>query len=213
MPSRQNLIDFEELPLAVQRRCIQLQLVEQGIEPDFEMVERLRVAPGKTVSVQPTAAGPPLGVVRERTGLLRLQQQSRAGFREDRIDVNLGKSKGRASFGGATVCWRIRPGKLVQPPVAARSGRECFDAEQVGTSIVLRHWRPGDRFQPIGMKHPVKLQDLFTNQKVPRAQRHDLLVATTGTGELFWVEGLRISERFKLTKATNRCLLWGWQRP
>jgi tRNA(Ile)-lysidine synthase len=81
----------------------------------------------------------------------------------------------------------------------------------VGPRIVLRHWQPGDRFQPIGMKQSVKLQDFFVNQKIPRARRHDLIVAVTGANEVFWVENLRISEQFKLTPRTTRQLIWRWK--
>jgi tRNA(Ile)-lysidine synthase len=59
----------------------------------------------------------------------------------------------------------------------------------------------------------VKLQDLFTNAKIPRARRRELTVAVAETGEIFWVEGLRMSEHFKLTPATRRRLMWRWQRP
>ena len=59
---------------------------------------------------------------------------------------------------------------------------------------------------------PVKLQDFFTNQKVPRDRRRQLLVAATAQGEVFWVEGMRISERFKLTRQTIRRLQWRWKR-
>ena len=55
--------------------------------------------------------------------------------------------------------------------------RSLFDADKVGSHVVLRHWQPGDRFQPIGMSKPVKLQDLFTNAKVPRERRHALTLA------------------------------------
>ena len=78
--------------------------------------------------------------------------------------------------------------------------------------FLLRHWRPGDRFQPIGMSNPVKLQDFFTNEKVARAKRHELIVAAAANGKLFWVEGQRISDRFKLTNTTKRRLQWRWQR-
>jgi hypothetical protein len=37
-------------------------------------------------------------------------------------------------------------------------------------------------------------------------------VAASARGEIFWVEGLRIGERFKLTAATRQCLLWRWRR-
>jgi tRNA(Ile)-lysidine synthase len=90
---------------------------------------------------------------------------------------------------------------------------EEFDSAKVGTTIVVRHWRPGDRFQPIGMSQPVKLQNWFTNLKIPAAKRRELLVAETEGGELFWVEDQRISERAKLTRETRWRLVWRWNRP
>jgi hypothetical protein len=62
------------------------------------------------------------------------------------------------------------------------------------------------------MSGQVKLQDLFINQKIPRADRHKLLIAATAAGEIVWVEGLRISERFKLDKESHRRLKWTWRR-
>jgi hypothetical protein len=62
------------------------------------------------------------------------------------------------------------------------------------------------------MPTPIKLQDFFTNQKVPRGRRRRLIVAATSKGEVFWVEGMRISERFKLTNETIRRLQWRWKR-
>jgi hypothetical protein len=62
------------------------------------------------------------------------------------------------------------------------------------------------------MKSPVKLQDLFVNQKILRSRRHGLIVGTTVAGELFWVEGLRMAECFKLDKNTSCQLKWSWNR-
>jgi tRNA(Ile)-lysidine synthase len=62
------------------------------------------------------------------------------------------------------------------------------------------------------MRSALKLQDIFTNEKVPRSRRHDVIVAVAASGEVFWVEGLRISERFKITDGTARCLEWRWGR-
>ena len=89
---------------------------------------------------------------------------------------------------------------------------EFFDADKVGDEIVLRHWRAGDRFQPIGMRSAVKLQDLFVNAKIPAARRRALVLATSSAGGIFWVEGLRIGEKFKLTPETGRQLIWNWSK-
>jgi hypothetical protein len=62
------------------------------------------------------------------------------------------------------------------------------------------------------MQTTVKLQDFFINQRIPRGKRHELAIATTAAGDIFWVEGMRISERFKLTNRTIRRLHWAWTR-
>ena len=55
---------FAELPVAVQRRGIQLQLLAQGLEPDYELVEQLRTCPNRAVTVgqTPIAECQPLSV-------------------------------------------------------------------------------------------------------------------------------------------------------
>jgi hypothetical protein len=52
---------------------------------------------------------------------------------------------------------------------------------------------------------------LFTNAKVPRIERYGKAVATTEDGRIFWVEGLRISEEFKLTSSSKLRLCWSWK--
>jgi tRNA(Ile)-lysidine synthetase-like protein len=222
---------FSDLPVAMQRRCMQLQLVGQGIAPDYDLVEKLRVKTEKKVAVAvagaaadfsrrrsrqrknaPTDVGGYLRyAVRDRFGVVRVRGKAVEAFRSGSTQVKLQGRAGEVVFGGVRVSWRVssRTGdKRAKSAVRC----ECFDADRVGSPVVLRHWRPGDRFQPIGMVHTVKLQDFFTNQKVLRDQRRRLIVAATAAGALFWVEGMRISERFKLTGGTIRCLQWRWKR-
>jgi tRNA(Ile)-lysidine synthase len=103
-----------------------------------------------------------------------------------RVEVGTG---GSAQFGGVEVEW-----KVVGERGEAGEGVEFFDAGKVGETMTLRHWKRGDRFQPIGLKGEAKLQDLFTNLKVSAAEKRMRLVATDANGKIFWVEGLRISE-------------------
>ncbi|HTH46580.1 MAG TPA: tRNA lysidine(34) synthetase TilS, partial [Candidatus Limnocylindria bacterium] len=81
-----------------------------------------------------------------------------------------------------------------------------------GGQLHLRHWRPGDRFQPLGFPRPARLQNLFVNRKIPAALRRQLLVAEAGNGDLCWVEGLPSGETFKLTSRTRRILVLKCQR-
>jgi tRNA(Ile)-lysidine synthase len=209
---------FGQLPVAVQRRCLRLQLLQRGIVPDYDLVERLRATPSHSFSV-----GRQIVVMCDPAGQLHLREVKSAPSplpQSAERSVMLASSgtesqtrsrSGGIIFDGVKIRWVIGRRRVVSVPEWGR-GREFFDAGKVGSSIVLRHWQAGDRFQPIGMSSPVKLQDLFTNQKIPRERRHQMIVAATAGGEVFWVENLRISERFKLTKETIRCLQWQWER-
>lgn len=193
-------------PLGVQRRVLQLQLQAQGLTADFELIESLRLGAGKLIN-----AAPRVFVKRDEAGQLRFSAAATATFDGKQTGISLGDMQGTAKFDGITFRWRFARGRGTQR-FARQPGREFFDAAKVGSSIVLRHWRPGDRFQPSGMNTPIKLQDWFTNQKVPQASRHNLVIATTADGTIFWVEDQRIDERFKLTSATKEYLVWNWIR-
>lgn len=125
--------------------------------------------------------------------------------------VELRGRAGELEFGGVRICWRLRSGGNYRRGQRSE-GKEYFDADLVGSPVIVRYWRPGDRFQPIGMAGSVKLQDFFTNQKVPRDQRRRLVVGVNAAGEIFWVEGMRIGERGKLHRGTIRRLQWCWKR-
>jgi tRNA(Ile)-lysidine synthase len=206
---RREAIPFVELPVALQRRCIQQQLLAQGLEPDYELIEQLRTCPNCAVTVGQTATAG-ISVLRDAQGWVRLSQAEPAPFRQETLEQHLSQKAGEVLFDGLRLAWRISRGG--SKPRLGQPGREFFDADRVGTPVVLRHWQPGDRFQPIGMPVAVKLQDLFTNEKILPKQRRELIIAATAQGDLFWVEGLRISERFKLGETTKRRLQWEWER-
>jgi len=196
---------FETLPVAVQRKILQSQLTEGGVAPDFELIEQLRESAGKFVSVRPGFA-----VARDATGKLVSRKNPPNGFAGGELKLKLAGRAGAAEFDGVKFRWQIAVPKKFLPP-QRRAGIEVFDADKIGGEITLRHWRPGDRFQPIGLKSPAKLQDLFVNAKIPAAQRRKLVLATAVDGEIFWVDGLRMAEKFKLTPPTRRRLVWRWR--
>jgi len=198
--------DFAKLHMAVQRQAIRIQLTRARVAVDFDLVEQLRASPNRPVS-----AGFDVTVYRDSAGRVVRQKADRSGFNPDQLTVELKGGKGVFEFGGLKIHWQVSaPNDPAKRMTAFTKVCEYFDADRVGSVVVLRHWRAGDRFRPIGMSAPVKLQDLFVNQKVSRAQRHQLVVATTGAGEVFWVEGLRLGDCFKLDNRTVHRLKWRW---
>lgn len=81
-----------------------------------------------------------------------------------------------------------------------------MDAEKVSFPITVRTWRSGDKFVPLGMKNRKKLQDLFTDLKIPKPTRakYPLFISH---GEIIWVGGIRISEKAKVDKSTKAILV------
>lgn len=204
---------FAHLPIAVQRRLIQMQLRALGVEPDFQLVDFLRAEPGRKVSV-----GAGVQMVCDSTGRVRRVVSNPVGFSPRQQVIEFSKSassrrglQGRVEFDSLRFTWRIvRCPKSFSP--VRKAGLEFFDADRVGARVVLRHWRAGDRFQPIGLPAPTKLQDWFTNRKIPVARRRRLILAETERGEVFWVEEERIGEAAKVTAATRRLLEFKWKQ-
>ncbi len=199
---------FEELSTAVQRRCVQVQLLREGIVPGFDLIEKMRVEAGKKVSIDGKRS-----VFRDKQGRVCVQESTTYGFGEGEVGVEIGAAGGNIDFGGVKFTWSLQnaPRGTYHAP-KKRLNAECFDADKVGPEVVLRHWRPGDRFQPIGMASAVKLQDLFINGKVPKERRKELVVGAARSGEIFWVEGLRIADKYKVDRESRTYLQWRWKR-
>ena len=89
---------------------------------------------------------------------------------------------GRARFGD----WELE---------ARLEGPGDVAVAHLGSAVTVRSWRDGDRMRPVGLGGSKSLQDLFTDSKVPRALRRTLPVVESG-GEIVWVAGVAVDERF-----------------
>ncbi len=81
-----------------------------------------------------------------------------------------------------------------------------LDRAALGSSeLLVRSWRPGDRIAALGLGGTKSLQDLFVEGRVPRRERARVAVVEAG-GEIAWVAGLAMSERFKVTPETREAV-------
>jgi tRNA(Ile)-lysidine synthase len=80
-----------------------------------------------------------------------------------------------------------------------------LDRAALGSGLVVRSWRPGDRMTPLGLGGTKLLGDLFTASKVPRSERAAVPVVESG-GEIAWLAGVATSERFKVTTTTRQAV-------
>ncbi|HEX9160515.1 MAG TPA: tRNA lysidine(34) synthetase TilS [Thermoanaerobaculia bacterium] len=65
-------------------------------------------------------------------------------------------------------------------------------------SFVVRNRRNGDRFRPLGMSADKKLKDFLIDRKIP-AELRDRIPLLVWNGEIVWVAGIEVSDRFKVT--------------
>jgi len=104
---------------------------------------------------------------------------------------------------------------LTQTPVGAPYPSEpdsvLVDAEILQFPLLLRRWRPGDVFQPLGMggQHQ-KLQDFFTNQKLSRLEKERIWVLENRDQRIVWIVGKRLDDRFKVRSETCKLLKLTW---
>jgi tRNA(Ile)-lysidine synthase len=63
--------------------------------------------------------------------------------------------------------------------------------------LEVRAPAPGDRFKPLGSAGTQKLTDFFIDRKLPRSARKHCVLVLSG-GQIVWVAGMRIDERFRL---------------
>ena len=77
----------------------------------------------------------------------------------------------------------------------------------------LRRWKDGDYFYPFGMDgHRQKLQDYFSNSKISRFEKERIWLLETKEGEICWVVGRRIDERFRIQPDTKRYLILKFEK-
>ncbi len=62
-------------------------------------------------------------------------------------------------------------------------------------TLFARAWHPGDRFTPAGMKGTKKMQDFFTDAKIPRLERSRIPMIVNSKNEIVSVGNLRWSAK------------------
>jgi tRNA(Ile)-lysidine synthase len=117
----------------------------------------------------------------------------RVGFGAWEVDAELG--------GGGEVELARLPGGRPPPGVG------LLDADALAADgLTVRGWRVGDRMAPLGLAGTKSLADLFTDRRVPRAERRTLPVVTCA-GEVVWIPGVATGARFRVGEQTVRTVL------
>lgn len=80
------------------------------------------------------------------------------------------------------------------------------DLEKIQLPLYIRSWEEGDYFYPLGMKGKKKLSDLFIQRKINLLDKSSIPLLVNGNGEIIWVIGLQMDDRYKITQKTKKVL-------
>ena len=80
-----------------------------------------------------------------------------------------------------------------------------FDINKLKFPLVVRNFKPGDRFTPLGMTGTQKLKNFFINNKIPRAQRA-LCPILISCGKIIWIAGHRLDNSVRVDPETSKVL-------
>jgi len=80
-------------------------------------------------------------------------------------------------------------------------------AESLAVGLLVRGWRPGDRFFPLGAPGSRKLQDFFVDAKVARDERGRKALVIHPQAGIIWVAGMRVGEKARPPEGVRRVLL------
>ncbi len=203
---------------ALQRRALRFGLAHLDLgRPNFETIEAIRQQMGH--KAHETKRSLPQNLFAERRGM-RLQitksdESSRVKPEWPKVkqqvllEINAGNSNCTIDLPDwgirLKVCLRSR-GKKGGPVSPLSTCIASFDFDNISLPLTLRTWQAGDRFVPLGMDgHHKKLQDFFVDQKIAKSERHHIPLLCCPEN-ILWVLGLRVDERFCVTKETTRIL-------
>ena len=197
---------FDELHPALQRWIIWLQLVDYAIDPQYFRIESLREFAKKPFSLNPRQT-----VRRDFEGKLHVEDVCALEFSADVMELHLKHEWAHITMGAIEISCKLETRGNSNLKYSSDPNEELINADSIGSTIQIRHWNPGDRFQPIGMKAAVKIKDLFTNAKLPAIEKRRRVIANDENGGIFWVQGLRIGEMAKVHNGTKKLLQWRWR--
>jgi len=76
---------------------------------------------------------------------------------------------------------------------------------ELAAPIVLRGWKPGDHYRPVGKSRDHKLKEMFQNARIPSWRRHTWPILESG-GKILWARDFGPAEEFAANGRRGRVL-------
>jgi tRNA(Ile)-lysidine synthase len=90
--------------------------------------------------------------------------------------------------------------------ITSDSNVAMLDASLITWPLVLRPYKEGDYFYPLGMPKKKKISRFLIDIKIPKEKRSNVWVLESNK-KIIWVVGYRISDKFKIHPTTQKILM------
>jgi tRNA(Ile)-lysidine synthase len=192
--------EFERLPLALARRVAKYALESANPFRTYGLAEADELH--RAVAAGSGGNLPDIGLERFSGKVVLLKRGSPKAGLPDSLELRLDVPGSVESPRGG---WMVSAEGPSAPPEAfmAADTTVVVDAAALGGHLIVRHRRPGDRLHPLGAPGSRKVQDVLVDRKVPRDDRDSVPIVTTEMGDIIWVAGQVLADRFRVTPLTK----------
>ncbi|MBC6493132.1 tRNA lysidine(34) synthetase TilS [Flavihumibacter stibioxidans] len=116
----------------------------------------------------------------------------------------LEKDQGQLSLAGGRLEWETIP--YTGQSIPADKNTAFLDAADIVYPLLLRKWKQGDYFYPMGMRKKKKLARFFIDARISRVEKERIRILESAR-KIIWLVGQRIDDRFKITPGTKTVLV------
>ncbi|UEG49068.1 tRNA lysidine(34) synthetase TilS [Ferruginibacter lapsinanis] len=121
----------------------------------------------------------------------------------DAATILIESSNQQIDFSAGSITFRELSAETFQ--FLTDSNVALLDADKIKFPLLLRRWKQGDYFYPLGMQKKKKVSRFLIDQKLSLTQKENVWVIEMDK-KIIWVVDMRIDDRFKINDKTKQAL-------